>query len=88
MEHLGGDRAQQEAAERAVAVSGHHDQVALFGGSELDDGLRGIALQHDAAHDGIGRRTAGEGLQFRGALLRDLAGEIARAGIGHGFEGS
>src|ERR1035441_5716603 len=88
MEHLGGDRAQQETSERSVPVGRHHNEVALLTGSKLDDGLRRVALPHDAAYCGIGGRTTGEGLQVHGALLGDLAGQIARAGIGHGFEGA
>src|SRR5258708_38615662 len=44
VEDFGGDRPEQEAAEGSVAVGRHHDEVALLGGSELDDGLGRGAL--------------------------------------------
>jgi hypothetical protein len=63
-------------------------QTTFLGGSVFDDFLGGIALQHDATHNDAFGRTTGEGSKVRGSQFRDLAGQIGRAGIGHGFEGS
>ena len=88
VQHLRCHRTQQESPERSVPVGRHHDQVAVLAGSELHDALCGVALQHHAAHRRIVWSCTGEGLQVRGTIFRDLAGQVARAGIGHGFEGT
>src|SRR6185369_9517172 len=56
--------------------------------SVLDDFFGGIAFQHDATHSDTLGRTTREGSEVRGSLFCDLAGQVGRAGIGYGFEGS
>lgn len=43
-------RPQQESAERAVAVRGHHDQIGVLRRGHFDDGLCRVALPHHAPH--------------------------------------
>src|SRR5438552_3817149 len=68
MEHLGGDGAEQKAAERSIAVRGHDDQVALFRGGELGDGASGIAFAQLPADAYAFELVAHEGVELRANL--------------------
>ena len=47
VEHLGGNRAEEESPKRATSVGGHHDEVRVISARSLDDQLRGIAAAND-----------------------------------------
>ncbi len=59
VQHLGGVRSEDEAAEWTVPVSGHHDEAGMMAVGEFDDAGSGVALEHDAL-DGCPRELSGE----------------------------
>lgn len=73
MEHLGGDAAEKEAAEGAIAVSGKHDEVDAAGGGVLDDLLAGEAFEEDAFDGHGGEFGEAGGVE---PLLSELAARV------------
>src|SRR5579883_937464 len=63
VQDLGGDRAQQERAERAIATGGHHDEVDLVLLRVRSDRLSGWAFVQDSGHAKAGEMGCGETVQ-------------------------
>ena len=72
VQHLGGDGSEDELAERAVAVGGHHDQAGILLVGIFHDLARGIAFEDHAPGFGSGKFAGQEGLQ----LFLDLGGAV------------
>ena len=90
VEHLLGDRAEEEARDAAAAMSGHHDQVrALLGGSGDDlvadpavpDLQRPLAEQRDAM---VARFEAA----YLAGVLEAQNGNLTRAALAAGVDRS
>ena len=64
---LGGDRPQDEAPERPIAVSRHHDQSRTYFQGNGDDGARRVAFTQNSLRAGLRQLLKHEGAQV---LLR------------------
>ena len=83
VQDFGGVGSENEAAERAVAVGRHRDQVDAFLVGEFDDFGCGLAVQHEPAHVESGERVEFEGVQFAFGLVRTRTVDIHQHGPGN-----